>query len=62
MTERDSEYWSKIVARIFNRTALGAWTLLALYLGYSGEYAISAAMLLIGIPVYFKLEDRFYAD
>ena len=61
MTESKLDQLSYVVARVFNRTALGAWTLFALYLGYDGQYLISAAMIFIGIPIYFFLSDYFDA-
>lgn len=61
MAQSDRRQWEYVFARIFNRTALGAWTLYGLYLGSQGEYAIAAAMIFIGIPAYFLLSDHFNA-
>lgn len=43
----------------FNKTALGFGVLLAFYLLYTGYYLRAAAILFIGVPLYFWLYGRF---
>jgi len=59
MTKPTIESAANIFTHVFNRTVLGMWTLLALYLGFKGEYTLSGVMVFVGIPVYFALTDIF---
>ena len=52
-------YAAYLAADVFNKTALGVGVLAGLYLLYTGYYLRGAAFLVIGVPLYFFLYDRF---
>ena len=46
-------------ADVFNKTALGVGVLTAGYLLYTGYYLRGTAIIVIGIPLYFWLYNRY---
>lgn len=52
-------YAAYVGADVFNKTALGLGVITAFYLLYTENYLRGAALLFIGVPLYFWLYDRF---